>query len=146
MSQTQRIRYCLKEQKFKEISSGKGILEYILIDEFGNSRTVSAMAKLNWRKQLTTVKPIHHRESPLIEALSLASINETIEVDFTEFNKKFTRGSIRKQKISIPNVKVTNKHYITDVSSVVENKGRLVQLAAFTIAGFAALMMLLQIA
>ena len=146
MLQTQRIRYCLKQQKFKEVSAGKGVVEYFLIDEFGNERTVAALAKLNWRKQLNSVKPIHHRELPLIQALAKASMNETIEVDFTEFNKKFKRGSIRKQKVSVPKVKVSGKHYITDVSSVVDNKGRLVQLVGYSIAAFAAIMMLYQIA
>lgn len=146
MIQTQRIHYCLKQQKFKEVSSGKGVVEYLLVDEFGNERKVSAMAKLNWRKQLSTVKPIHHRELPLVEALAKASINETIEVDFTEFNKKFTRGSIRKQKISVPNVKVSQKHVISDMGSVADNKGRLMQLVAYSVAGFVAVMMLLQIA
>ena len=146
MIQTQRVRYCIKQQKFKEVSSGKGVVEYLMVDEFGNERTVSAMAKLNWRKQLSTIKPIHHRELPLVEALAKASINETIEVDFTEYNKKFTRGSIRKQKISVPTVKVSNKHFITDVSSVADNKGRLMQLAAYSLAGLVAVMMLLQIA
>ena len=145
MIQTQRIRYCLKQQKFKEVSAGKGVVEYFLIDEFGNERTVSAMAKLNWRKQLNTVKPIHHRELPLVQALAKASINETIEVDFTEYNKKYKRGSVRKQKISVPNVKVSNKHYISDISSVVDNKGRLLQLVAFSVVALAALIMLLQL-
>ncbi len=146
MIQTQRIRYCLKQQKFKEVSSGKGVVEYFLVDEYDNERTVSAMAKLNWRKQLNTVKPIHHRELPLVQALAKASINETIEVDFTEYNKKYKRGTVRKQKISVPNVKVSNKHYISDISSVVDNKGRLVQLVAVSIAAFAALIMLFQMA
>ncbi len=146
MIQTQRVRYCLKQQKFKEVSSDKGVVEYFLIDEFGNERTVSAMAKLNWRKQLNTVKPIHHRELPLVQALAKASINETIEVDFTDFNKKYNRGSIRKQKMSVPNVKVSRKHYISDISSVVDNKGRIVQLVAVSIAAFAAFFMLFQIA
>ncbi len=66
MIQTQRIRYCLKQQKFKEVSAGKGVVQYFLIDEFGNERTVSAMAKLNWRKQLNSIKLIHHRELPFI--------------------------------------------------------------------------------
>ncbi len=130
MIQTQRIRYCLKQQKFKEVSSDKGVVEYFLVDEFGNERTVSAMAKLNWRKQLSTVKPIHHRELPLVEALAKASINETIEVDFTEYNKKFTRGSIRKQKISVPSVSIrsTRLSGIDSFASLADNKRRLFKL------------------
>ena len=145
MIHTQRICYCLKQQKFKEVSSGNGVVEYLLVDEYGNERSVSALAKLNWRKQLSSIKPIHHRELPLVQALAKASINETIEVDFTEFNKKFKRGSVRKQRISVPNVKVSGKNYITDVSSVVDHKGRLMQLAAYSIAAFILILMLSQI-
>ncbi|WP_299873778.1 hypothetical protein [uncultured Cocleimonas sp.] len=142
MIQTQRIRYRLKQQKFKEVSSGKGVVEYFLVDEYGNERSVSAMAKLNWRKQLSSIKPIHHRELPLVEALAKASINETIEVDFTDFNKKFKRGSIRKQKISVPKVKVSNKNHITDMGSVIDHKGRLMQLLAYSLVAFLVIMML----
>lgn len=147
MVQTQRISYCLKQQTFKEVSSGKGVVEYFLIDEYGNQRRVSAMAKLNWRKQLSTVKPIHHRELPLIQALAKAQINETIEVDFTEFNKKYKRGSIRTQRISVPKVKVkvSHKNQITDVGSMVNNKGRLMQLFGYSLVGFFSIVLLLQL-
>ncbi|GAA0407586.1 hypothetical protein GCM10009133_15190 [Cocleimonas flava] len=144
MTYTQRIRYRLKQQKFKEVSSGKGVVEYFLIDEYGNERSVSAMAKLNWRKQLHSVKPIHHRELPLVQALAKASINETIEVDFTEFNKKFKRGSIRSKKMSVPTVKVASKNQITNMGSVIDHKGRLMQLVAYSVAAFVVILMLSQ--
>jgi len=146
MSQTETVRYALKEQKFKEISKGKGAVEYHLIDEHGNHRTVTAMANLNWRNQISSVKPIHHREQPLIEALAKTSLNETVEVDFSAFNKKYPRGSMRAKKMSVKNIKVSSKdtQAISSVSSLTDHKGRLMQLVAISVAGFAALMFFMQ--
>ena len=146
MNNTETVRYALKEQKFKEISKGKGAVEYHLIDEYGNHRTVTAMANLNWRNQVSSVKPIHHRELPLVVALAKISLNETIEVDFAEFNKKYPRGSIRAKKMSVKNIKVSSKdtQCISSVGSLADHKGRLVQLVAISVAGFAALMFFMQ--
>ncbi len=144
-TQTQRVRYCLKQRMFKEISSGKGVVEYLLIDEYGNERRVSAMAQLNWRRQLHSIKPIYHRELPLVQALAKALINETLEVDYTDFNKKFKRGSVRKQKISIPSIKVSGDNHITSIGSVVEYKARLLQLVVFSVITFIIIMMVSQL-
>ncbi len=143
MKYTERVRYVLKELKFREVSEGKGVVDYHLIDEFGNNRVVSAMAELNWLKRVSFVKPIHHREVLLIEALAKASLNETIEVDFSEFNKKYPRGSVRSKKVSVHRIKVTKKDskHITSMGSLVVNKFRLLQLVAVSFAGFVAVLL-----
>jgi hypothetical protein len=144
MSQTERVRYALKNYEFREVSKGKGVVEYHLVDEYGNPRKVTAMAVLNWRKQISSVRPIHHRELPLVEALAEASLNETIEVDFAEFNKKYPRGSMRAKKISVSNFKISkhDKQAITSMSSLIDHKARLMQLVALSAASFAAIMFL----
>ncbi|MEH6455179.1 MAG: hypothetical protein V7749_02585, partial [Cocleimonas sp.] len=88
MSQTDRIRYTVTGYNFIEISRGKGSIEYQLTDDFGNNRIVTAMAKLNLLKKVSSVSPIYHRELPLIKALSKAKLNESVIVDFSEYNKK----------------------------------------------------------
>jgi len=138
MSNTQRIRYRITGYNFTEISRGKGAIEYQLMDDFGNERTVTAMAHINLFKKISKVTPIYHREFPLIKELANKKLNDSVIVDFTEFNKKHPRGSMRKQKISVPSVRVKNvgTAQISDFSSLLDNKMRFFQLMLITVVGF----------
>jgi len=97
MHQTERKQFTVVGYNFREISRGKGAIEYQLVDEFGNERTVNAMAKLNLFNKITSVKPIYHRELPLIQALAQTKLNDSVFVDFSTFNKNHPRGSMRKE-------------------------------------------------
>lgn len=138
MSQTERIRYTVTGYNFTEISSGNGSIEYQLTDDFGNERTVTATAKVNLFNKISSVSPIYNRELPLIKALSRAKINESVIVDFSEYNKKYPRGSMRKQKISVPSLGLssTGLSSIDSFGSLADNKSRLVKLIMFSIVGF----------
>jgi len=140
MNTSQRIRYQITGYNFTEISKGKGSIEYQLMDDFGNERTVTAMATINLFKKVTRVTPIYHRELPLIKELASKKLNDSVIVDFTEYNKKHPRGSMRKQKISVPSVKVRNvgTAQINDFSSLLDNKMRFIQLMFITVFGFVA--------
>ncbi len=83
--------YTIKAFKFKEISGGKGTISYHLVDEIGQTRTVTAKAKAGFIKKIKSVEAIHHREIPLVEALANSSINDIISIDFSDFNRKFPR-------------------------------------------------------
>lgn len=130
MNQSERIRYTVTGYNFTEISRGKGSIEYQLTDGFGNERTVTAMAKLNLFKKVSRVRPIYHREFPLIQALAHTKLNQSVIVDFSEYNKKYPRGSMRKQKISVPSVNVGSSSFgtIDSFSSLTDNKLRLFKL------------------
>jgi len=145
MSQTERIRYRISGYNFTEISKGKGAIEYQLIDDFGNERTVTAKAKINLFKKISSIQPIYHRELPLIQALAQKKLNDSIIVDFSEFNKKHPRGCMRKQRITVPSIKMrsTGTSEITDLASIFDNKIRLLQLLIFSIAGFVILSVLM---
>ena len=127
------INYTLKNYQFKETTKGKGIVKYLLVDDQGNQRIVSAIANLGLGKKIKSVHPIHHRESPLIDVLFNAQINEKITVDFTEYNQKHPRGSIEARKIQkVRTDKVVdpyNESLIKDIDSIVEHKFRLLKLA-----------------
>jgi hypothetical protein len=90
--------YTIKSYKCKQVAPQKGYIKYVLEDEMGNQRAVSAMAKLGRIKKIKSVYPIHFRETPLIEALSKAQINDTIVVDFSDFNKRHPRVVSNKQR------------------------------------------------
>ena len=138
MSQSERIRYTVTGYDFTEISRGKGCVEYRLTDDFGNERTVTAMAKLNVFNKVSKVKPIYHRELPLIRALALTKLNQSVTVDFSEYNKKHPRGSMRKQQISVPSISTnsTGLSGMDSLGSFADNKLRLLKLMLVSIACF----------
>ena len=137
MSQCERIRYSITGYNFTEISRRKGSIEYQLTDDFGNERTVTAMAQLNLFNKVSRIKPIYHRELPLIQALANTKLNQSVTVDFSAYNKKYPRGSMRKQKITVPSISVKSSYLgpIDSLGSIAENKSRLMKLTLVSIAG-----------
>ncbi len=83
--------FTIKNSNFKEISKDKGAIDFLLVDDTGEKRTVSAIAKLGRNKRIISVNAIHKRETPLVEALAKAAVKDTIEVDFTGFNNAHPR-------------------------------------------------------
>jgi len=142
MHNSETVSYVLKDYNFREVCKGQGVVEYHLVDEFGNNRDVTAKASTGWNKKITSVRPLVHRETPLVEALAKTKVNETITVDYSEFNKKYPRGSIRTKSMKVRKVKVdpNNSLPISDLGSIVSNKVRLAKLIGFTLAGFATVM------
>lgn len=108
--------YKLKEYQCKEISPGKGSISYLLIDELGQERVVTAMATLGIIKKIKAVEPIYHRETPLVEALSKASINDQFDVDFSHFNQLNPRPSASSKNQRI------NRQFFRDINNASDLK------------------------
>lgn len=145
MNQSEQIEYTVIGYNLKEISSRKGSIEYKLMDRFGNKRTVTAMATLNFLKKVSSVRPIYHRELPLIKALAKTKLNDSVIVDFSEFNRNNPRGSLRKTKGSIPMIRVkqsSKNSCINGLDSLLDNKLRLFQLMLFSLVAFVVLIYL----
>ena len=138
MSESERIRYTIIGCNFTEISSGKGSVEYRLTDDFGNERTVTAMAKLNYFNKVSSVRPIYCRELPLIRALAQTKLNQSVTVDFSEHNKKHPRGSMRNQQMSVPSVsfRSTELSGIDSFGSLADKKLRLFKVMLVSIGSF----------
>ncbi len=138
MHNSETVSYVLKNHDFREVSKGRGVLDYHLVDEFGNKRTVSARACMGWNKKIKSVYPLVQRETPLVEALAKTAINESITVDFSEFNKKFPRGSIRSKSMKVHKVKAIDPNSaISDINSIAHQKKRLMKIIGVALAGFA---------
>ena len=123
--------YTIKAYKFKEISRGIGSISYFLVDELGEERVVTAKAKRGVIKNIKSIKAIHHRETPLVKALANSSINHTIVVDFSSFNREFPRVSNGSQfrKVAKSTISDFDKNYAaTAANSLVIDKFRLLQL------------------
>lgn len=91
MNSSMKKTFLIQERTFKEISEGKGHLEYKLIDENGDARVVTATARNGKIRALSHIKAVYKREAPLVEALMKASVNDTVYVDFTKYNRKNPR-------------------------------------------------------
>ena len=136
------VSYTVKNHQFKETSKGRGIISYEIADTHGNKRTVSALAQLGMRNKIKSVRPIHKRELPLIQALLKSSVNDKVEVDFTEYNKNNSREDSTKD-IGVREKEIPDDfidHTIYDIDEIGNNKFRLFQLVALGALVLAALM------
>lgn len=123
--------YTIKAYKFKEISKGKGSLSYYLVDERGEERVVTAKAERGLIKKIKSIQAIHHRETPLVNALAQSEVKDTVVIDFSEFNRKYPRVStgsqFRKQSKQTLN-DFENTQVINNVDLLRVDKFRLLQL------------------
>lgn len=121
--------FTIKEYNFKQVSQSKGAIEYVLVDEFGGKRTVTAVAKIGWNKKISSVKPVFKRETPLVQALVNRAVNDQVIVDFTGFNKNHLRViTTRTSAINRDFSKAkTQSHHHLKSDSMVVDKFRLAQ-------------------
>ncbi len=80
--------YTIQKTQMREAVKNKAIIDYFLIDDKGNQRTVHAVAKLGFGKKVKSIRAQYYRETPLVKALSKAENQQRIEVNYTKFNKK----------------------------------------------------------
>ncbi len=125
--------YLIKSRTFKEITDGKGALEYLLLDENGIERKVTATAQQGRIRELKNIKAVYKREFPLVKALVRASVNDTVYVDFSKFNAKNPRQKIVKNSIK-PLYKGTT--YFFEIQGVLTDKARLLKLFIISLVGF----------
>ncbi len=138
-----RITYTLKDYQLRETSKGRGVVTYHLVDKDGKNRKVSAIVKLGFRGKITAIHPLHKRESPLIDILKQTEINETIVVDFTEYNMKHPRNTNQPVAVAARNTSVSYEQkdlLINDMESITRKKGRLLQMLGLGLLVFMAIM------
>ncbi len=130
--------FLIKERIFKEISEGKGYLEYKLIDEKGDARVVTATACKGKIRKLSHIKAVYKRESPLVKALMKASVGDSVHIDFTKFNHKKPRSKIAENS-QTPSYKDAYSQYSSDTA--VFDSAHVIRLLGIAIIGFLALVM-----
>ncbi len=144
------VTYTVKNYQFKETSAGRGIISYLIVDKHSNKRKISALAHVNKRGKVQSLRPINKRELPLLQVLVKSSINEKIEVDFSDYNKENPRDEDAQHlhtesSKAIPVREVKNKfetkdHTIYSLDDIGENKFRLFQMVALGVLILAAIM------
>ncbi|MCK5727418.1 MAG: hypothetical protein KAH22_11420 [Thiotrichaceae bacterium] len=87
-------RFTLKKIEHKIISKKKGMLTYIVVDENNTQRTVASVTSLDRRGEIKSRKAVYKREIPLVDALTGLALNQSLTVDFSDFNKTFKRSKV----------------------------------------------------
>ncbi len=144
------VTYTVKNYQFKETSTGRGIISYLIVDKHSNKRKISALAHVNKKGKIQSVRPINKRELPLLQVLVKSSINEKIEVDFSEYNNANPRDedaqhlhTDKSKAIPVREVKSefeTKDHIIYSLDDIGENKFRLFQMVALGVLVLVAIM------
>jgi len=126
--------FTIKDYKFKKMSHGKAAIDYLLADEQGIRRTVTAVAKLGRNNKIRSIRPVFKRETPLVAALASRSVNDQVVVDFSGFNKKYPRViESRTRAINGDFVKTTSSHHSMNAPAI--NKVRLFLLFLISVFG-----------
>jgi len=139
MNTSMQKTYLIKARNFKEIANGKGALEYLLLDENGIERKVTATAEQGHFRAFKNIKAIYKRELPLIKALAEASVNDSVYVDFSKFNARNPRQKIDKNSIKPQYIGTTDFY---DTQELLIDKTRLVKLFFICSAGFVGILLI----
>jgi len=137
MNSPMKKTFLIQERTFKEISEGKGYLEYKLIDENGDTRIVTATARNGKIRELNHIKAVYKRESPLVKVLMKASVNDTVYVDFTKYNRKNPRPNSASNSRS----HFYKGAYSNSSSSYIFDSAHILRLLGLSIFGFISLLM-----
>lgn len=84
--------FTLNAIEHKEVSKGKGLITYHVVDENKVPRKVAGVTTLDRKKNIKHIRAVYERETPLVNALSGLPTGKKVRVDFREFNKTFTRA------------------------------------------------------
>ena len=137
------VTYTYKDYNLRETSKGRGVLTFHLVDREGHNRTVSAIVKLGFKNKIISARPLHHRETPILRVLQKSSINETIQVDFSDYNAKHPRSDLSSKEVSAKNTSVSytqQEHQLNDFDDLSKNKYRILQMLGLAMLVFFALM------
>ncbi len=83
--------FTLNNIKEEVLSESEGKMTFELTDENGDVRTVWGTTTLNEEGLPVSITAIKTREHPLIQCLFKSQPNETIKIEFTQYNEIFER-------------------------------------------------------
>ena len=83
--------FTLNKIKEEVLSESEGKMTFELTDENGDTRTVWGMTTLDENDIPVSISAVKTREHPLIQCLFKSQPNETIKIEFTQYNNIFER-------------------------------------------------------
>lgn len=78
--------FTLKKVQEEKFSETEGKMTFLLVDENGEHREVSGKTQLDENKQAINISTGIKREHPLIQCLFDTEVNETINIEFDQYN------------------------------------------------------------
>ena len=83
--------FTLVKKEVVTVTSTTGKTSFHLTDENGDKRIVSGTTKLDADLNPVSITAVRKREHPLIQCLFYSEINETINIEFKQYNEVFER-------------------------------------------------------
>ncbi len=83
--------FTLKKIQEQKTSAAEGKMTFTLVDENGEHREVSGMTQLDENQHAVNISTHIKREYPLIQCLFNSEINETINIEFDQYNTVIER-------------------------------------------------------
>ena len=81
----------LIDKKEEQFSATEGKMTFHLEDEAGIERSVWGHTQLDHDLNSVSITALKPREHPLIQCLFLTNVNESINIEFTQYNDVFER-------------------------------------------------------
>ncbi len=72
----------------QEVSPGKGSIIWLLSDEKGRPRKITAITDINEKNEIVAAQAVYKREAPLVEHLGPLVKGDTFTLDFSHYNKQ----------------------------------------------------------
>ena len=86
--------FTLEKVVDEQLTETEGKRIFYLIDENGDKRTVWGSTLLNDSQQPVSISTNKKREYPLIQCLFNSKVQDTIKIEFTQYNSVFNRKSM----------------------------------------------------
>ncbi|GAA0407854.1 hypothetical protein GCM10009133_15510 [Cocleimonas flava] len=84
--------FTLTRKEEEQLSETEGKMTFHLTDESGFQRKVSGFTQLDENLNAVSISTPRKREHPLIQCLFITNVDETINIEFTQYNDVFERN------------------------------------------------------
>ncbi|WP_299877781.1 hypothetical protein [uncultured Cocleimonas sp.] len=84
--------FTLIRKEEEQLSDTEGKMTFHLKDESGFERKVSGFTHLDENLNAISISTPRKREHPLIQCLFITNVDETINIEFTQYNDVFVRN------------------------------------------------------
>jgi hypothetical protein len=96
--------FTLTKKEEVHLTKTEGTMTFHLIDENGEARKVSGAIKLDVNLIPISISAERKREHPLIQCLFYTELNETISIEFKQYNDVFERNESELTQQTIENL------------------------------------------
>ena len=93
--------FTLTRKEEEQLSETQGKMTFHLTDENGFERKVSGLTQLDENLNAVSVSSPRKREHPLIQCLFITNVDETINIEFSQYNDVFVRNDQDKTQKTI---------------------------------------------